>query len=322
MRQGRAEYNVCMRSIRKPMESGGGLLPGFRQFRDAVLPGGKDSLSPATACISGRAGTLQEFTVLFVRTLNELAAAGAVPGTVSVSLLFPLSADEPDLRVMTACFCSLCREYGVSAGQVSARADRMVSAPAAVFSGLGSRRRESDYRPAPGDALLAFGHTGLSGTYLLEENRRSELAAHFAGGFLDQAAAFRNALSLIPYAEILSFPCVYGFPVQEGGVFAALWYLAEGIGCGFEAELRQLPIRQETVELCEFFRLNPYQLSGDGMMLAVTDDADRVLRAAEQAGISCRPVGYLTGERARILKNGEEFRCLDRPALDEWFRMG
>ena len=41
--------------------------------------------------------------------------------------------------------------------------------------------------------------------------------------------------------------------VTTGGIFGALWELAEASGVGLEIELKKIPIRQETVEICEFF---------------------------------------------------------------------
>ena len=41
--------------------------------------------------------------------------------------------------------------------------------------------------------------------------------------------------------------------VTEGGIFGALWEMAEASGVGLEIDLKKIPIRQETVEVCEFF---------------------------------------------------------------------
>ena len=42
--------------------------------------------------------------------------------------------------------------------------------------------------------------------------------------------------------------------VTEGGIFGALWEMAEASGVGLEIDLKKIPIRQETVEVCEVFR--------------------------------------------------------------------
>lgn len=40
--------------------------------------------------------------------------------------------------------------------------------------------------------------------------------------------------------------------VTEGGIFGALWEMAEASGVGLEIDLKKIPLRQETVEVCEF----------------------------------------------------------------------
>ena len=107
--------------------------------------------------------------------------------------------------------------------------------------------------------------------------------------------------------------------VSRGGVFAALWEFSSKLQCGFEADLKKIPIRQETIEICEYFDLNPYQLYGQGAILAAVpekggetspEERDFLLRAGFQR------IGSLTAGKARIIRNGEEIRYLERPQQD------
>lgn len=41
--------------------------------------------------------------------------------------------------------------------------------------------------------------------------------------------------------------------LSEGGIFGALWEMADGAGIGLDVALKRIPIQQETVEICEFF---------------------------------------------------------------------
>ena len=49
--------------------------------------------------------------------------------------------------------------------------------------------------------------------------------------------------------------------IGSGGILAALWDLTEASGTGMKVDMAEFSIRQETVELCEFYRLNPYLLT-------------------------------------------------------------
>ena len=48
---------------------------------------------------------------------------------------------------------------------------------------------------------------------------------------------------------------------------------------GLEIDLKAIPIRQETVEVCEQFHLNPYQLISSGSMLMAAPDGLGLVQA-------------------------------------------
>ena len=51
------------------------------------------------------------------------------------------------------------------------------------------------------------------------------------------------------------------YQIGEGGVFAALWDLLEPLELGMEIRMDQILICQETVEISEFYRVNPYLMT-------------------------------------------------------------
>jgi hydrogenase maturation factor len=107
--------------------------------------------------------------------------------------------------------------------------------------------------------------------------------------------------------------------VSSGGIFAALWELGEYLKTGFEAGLRSILLRQETVEICEYLGLNPYQLYGQGSLLitAETDaSADKIIRGLAQAGIRSAVIGRTVRGARRILTNGEDSQYLEKPQQD------
>ena len=108
---------------------------------------------------------------------------------------------------------------------------------------------------------------------------------------------------------------------SEGGIFAALWELAEASGIGLEIDQKAIPIRQETIELCEVFDLNPYMLISSGSMLIGTEHGNLLVEKLEQAGIHGVVIGYTTEGNDRIVVNGDEQRYLEPPKTDELFRI-
>lgn len=174
----------------------------------------------------------------------------------------------------------------------------------------------------PGQDIVMAGYAGYAGTSVLVRDGRRQLRERFGASFLDQAGSFMSASGAVERMASVGVRCNASAMkiVGEGGVFGALWEMAEsangGAGTGFSLMLRRIPIRQETIEVCEYFGLNPYVLYGQGALLAAVDDGKEFCRAAAEAGIRAEIIGKSTGEKARILVNGDETRYLDRPAQD------
>ncbi len=153
----------------------------------------------------------------------------------------------------------------------------------------------------------------------LLENKREELESFFPHFFMRRA---REALKCDTsrtgqLTASLSEICIYAAEIGEQGILSALWRMAEELGTGLEIRLRDIPIRQETVEILESFSLNPYYALSDGAYLAVTSHGDELLEAASRAGLTCDEIGELRPGIARTVINGESVRYLDRPQPEE-----
>ena len=108
--------------------------------------------------------------------------------------------------------------------------------------------------------------------------------------------------------------------VGSGGIFAALWELGEAAKVGMELTMSHISLKQETIEICELYHLNPYHMTSTGTILMVTEDADRLIQKLAQMGAHGSKLGHTTADKARFMIHGEEKRFLDRPAQDELVR--
>ena len=86
--------------------------------------------------------------------------------------------------------------------------------------------------------------------------------------------------------------------------------------------MEQMTICQETVEICEFFGVNPYQMLSTGALLIAAADGEGLVQKMALEGIPSAVIGRTTSGKERILRNGEEVRYLDKPQMDEMYRVG
>ena len=102
--------------------------------------------------------------------------------------------------------------------------------------------------------------------------------------------------------------------MSQGGVYAALWDMAEASGTGLLVDFRAIAVRQEIIEICEIFDINPYELNSCGSLLITSSDS------AEE-GIDACVIGKVTDGNDKIINNLDDVRFLDKPVQDEIYRL-
>ncbi len=85
------------------------------------------------------------------------------------------------------------------------------------------------------------------------------------------------------------------------GVLAALWELGEAAATGFEIEYGAIPVRQETIELCECLGIDPYELPSSGTVYLCSEPEDG----------EC-VIGHTTDAAARVIRMKSGIRYLNR----------
>ena len=157
---------------------------------------------------------------------------------------------------------------------------------------------------------------------MLATEQEPALQSRYAQPFLGEAKRFAGELSAWREAQAAwESGAAVLHDISEGGVYGALWELGERFGVGMEVDLKSIPIRQETVEICEFFQLNPYKLLSTGSLLVVAEDGNALASAIRRAGGSAGVVGKVTDTNDRVLLCGEERRFLETAQTDELYRI-
>ena len=184
----------------------------------------------------------------------------------------------------------------------------------------GFEKRDGFMRP--GQDLVMAGYAGFAGTVKIGAEKRDFLKTRFSPMFLrclDETEPYsvEQWIKREQKEEHCSFT-VYEY-AGEGGVLAALWNLSGVFNAGIEFDLRRIPIRQATVEICELYGLNPYRLRSGGGFVAAADNGGRAVRALEAAGIPAAVIGsVIPGTARRMSHGGESAGFLERPQPDEY----
>lgn len=188
---------------------------------------------------------------------------------------------------------------------------------------LEALQAEIDGTLKPGDELIVAGPVAAEGTAWLTENRHEKLRGFFSERFLEGArrlpevygTGMKEDNKVWKMAEKAGASARY--LMGKGGFLAALWKMAEASGVGLEVDLRSVPIRQETIEICEIFDVNPYKLLSGGSVLLGISGGDAFVQELRREGIMAAVIGQTNSGNDRLLYSGGNARYLERPAKDE-----
>ncbi|MGN0505356.1 MAG: AIR synthase-related protein [Lachnospiraceae bacterium] len=294
--------------------------------RDAGLfgvPAGAEHLAMSCAL---HCGTERQAASLAVyRACNSLAASGGLPEFVTAQFTLPEGMEEAEVRTFMEELSEACQKTGTALTQGHTEFTRRVTAPVVSVTALGAvagcpaQENTLNQTKKQGMELVMTKYAGLSGTALLAGQYRERLHTRYMYSLIDKAERLYDMVSVQPEAALLQQLGVTAMhDVAEGGVFGAVWELAERENIGLTLDLKKIPIRQETVEVCEFFDLNPYQVKGDGALLFLTEESARVIAALEEAGIPAAVIGIVEDNNDRVVKNEDEVRFLEPNRVDDY----
>jgi hypothetical protein len=159
----------------------------------------------------------------------------------------------------------------------------------------------------------------------IAEEKKEELNQYFSKYFISEVRKNRELLDTIDITKDKedredredkgNRETIYplGESLEYENLWSSLWFLCEEHNVGVEVEFSKIPLRQETIEICQYFNLNPYKLSSKGCYLIITREPENLVLELKEMGLSCEIIGKTTEEKAKILKRGDYIRHLPRP---------
>lgn len=263
---------------------------------------------------------------------NELASRGVYAASAEAQISIPADMDRSRINSvrnhMKRAAKKLSEEgFDVKELQITGGIQTALRVPAVRVTAAGTTDREACLQNVclsayAGQDILLAGWIGLEGMLRIIGEKEAELRERFAPSFLRQMKSYDSqvcGLRKIAAAEETGISVMR--QITEGGILAALWRLSEETGLGLDLDMKRIAVRQETVEVCEHFRLNPYQLTSGGSFLMLAKNGEAAAAALKQRDIQAAVIGQLTDSNDKVIHNGEDVRYIDRPAPDELMKI-
>ncbi len=256
--------------------------------------------------------------------VNNLAAGGAKAHTVTLALTLPENLPEQALQRIMKQLDEACEEMDICIAGGHTEVTDKVMTPIITVTALGEpfENTQTEKSDNIGLDVVMTKWIGLEGTVILAGEKEKELLTGYPHSIVHAAQNFEQYLSILPEAATALKSGVYTMhDVRGGGVFGALYELAKRMGVGLSIDLKKIPVRQETIEICEFFDLNPYELLSGGSLLIVTENGDELAEELEKKGIVSAVIGKTMKGNDKVVLNEDEKRFLEPAKTDEIYKI-
>ncbi|MDI6893681.1 MAG: AIR synthase family protein [Bacillota bacterium] len=253
---------------------------------------------------------------------NDLAAAGAEPVAVGITLLVPLELGEEYVARFMAEADAACRKLKVAIAGGHTELVPGLPLPLVCVAALGQpwpgcRLPEG---PQAGDALVLTKGAGIEGAAVLAVDFPARLSALVPADVIDRARSLFDSLSVLPEAKVaVGCGATAMHDVTEGGVLGAAWEMAYAAGLGVEIRAEEVPVPPEVDAICRALSVDPLRLVSSGSLLVAVPDPGPLLGALGGAGIRAAVVGRVVPEGNWLLKEGARVPILS-PEGDELWR--
>ena len=270
------------------------------------------------------AGKIQGALAIY-SAVNNLVTSGAEAVGVMITLLLPENFKESRLIELNEQIEEVCQQLNIQVMGGHTEVTMAVNEPVFSVTAIG-KAKENELLHAKGakadQDIVMSKWIGMEGSVAIVAAREKELLERFPKAMIDKLKNLLPDCCAQTEAALAVKSGVSAMhDISSGGIYGALYELSEAAGVGLEIDLRAIPIKQETVEICEYLGLNPYYLKSGGSMLMVCDHGQELVRILEKEGICAAVIGRTTSANAKAVINEGEVSYLERPKADELLRV-
>ena len=264
---------------------------------------------------------------------NDIAAMGATPKWLMVTLLLPVGTAEETVTHVFDQLTEACRALDITLVGGHTELTYDLPRPIAVGAMLGEVDKERAVLTSgavPGDSLVLTKGIAIEGAAVLAREAPDVLlsagvdpgAIETAKGFL-----FKPGISIANDAAIACETAeVHAMhDPTEGGLATGLREMAGAAGVGVMVDWGRIPVLPECLEMCRALGLNPFGLIASGALLAAVapQDASRLVQALRKEGIAAYEIGQVTppeqGLKLRTPSGIRDLPVFQRDELARYF---
>lgn len=271
-------------------------------------------------------GAIEDIGYLAVHiTANDLASSGAEPIGILMTLLLPEEFEEGNLKKIMQDTNKACEELNIQVMGGHTEVTNAVNKPVVSITGIGKAKEDQlvlTGKAEVGQDIILTKWAGLEGTAIIAKDHEEILRGHFNSSLIDNAIELGIYLSVVEESKVaIDHGVTSMHDVTEGGVFGALWELGVCSNVGLRVELDKIPVKQETIEICEYYDLNPYKLISSGCMLITAYNGNELVEKLRLHNIESNVIGKIVDGNDRVVIQEDTINSLQPPKTDELYKV-
>jgi hydrogenase expression/formation protein HypE len=243
---------------------------------------------------------------------SDVATSGIPPQYSMIDLNLPPRITDGVLTRYWKSFHSTCLALGLSiAGGHTGRfegCDYSVIGGATLWAFCGTNEYVTSMMAEDGDDLILTKSAAYGATSMLTAAFPTTARRVLGNGLYEKARRYFPQSNTVKDCLTAASCGIHKRGVTamhdatEGGVLAALIDIAEASGLGGTVTLDEVPISDETRELCEFFRIDPLVSLAEGCLVIACrpNSTTRILGRLQSDGIRGTVVGNLSAKISRL----------------------
>jgi len=246
---------------------------------------------------------------------DKLYSIGNMPKILIANLSFTKDIKESYIKKLTAAMSIVARDLG--AVFVIGNANYFSGTDKILIDVLGVGEKFADITEKYNNnaEIVLAGYLGVYGTAYLINQNKDILNNSLSMSFLDNSLKIFNNINTYEISKTaFENNAIFCQNIGRGGIETALYEISEHFNSGFEVDIEKFILLQETIEICETLRKNPYKLNSYGSMLVLTYNSKQLCEEFEKNGIISSKIGKLSlNFMAKKIIKYSDVSFLERP---------
>ena len=239
---------------------------------------------------------------------NDVAATGAEPIALLVTMLIPPETDVDSIRDLFNQMQSTARELNVEIIGGHTEITDAVNKIVICTTVMGKVKKDkfvSGSGAQIGDSIVMTKFAGMEGTSIITADFPEKSAEILSDAEIERCLSLTDRLSVVNegrIAGVLGASSMHD--VTEGGILQAVWEVCSASQCGAIVNTDKIPILDETKKLCKYLNINPLRLISSGSMLITIKDGQKCMDEMLRNGIPAAIIGKIKDGNILTVKDG------------------